>query len=121
MLPPGFRPQALPSLCLCILVLACVVARQQAAPTESPSPPPRLVSSPWSLVPNKVKEVVTRTREKWQWFWSVCAAVLGGGPLGLRRRRSLGAWTPGSEGGGTWRPGSLGLREEGAGDLDPWV
>lgn len=29
MLPPGLRPQALPSLCLCILVLACVVGEEE--------------------------------------------------------------------------------------------
>lgn len=30
-------------------------------------------------------------------------------------------WTPKSEGGGDWGPGLLGVREEGAGDLDSSV
>ncbi|KAF3814698.1 hypothetical protein GH733_016974 [Mirounga leonina] len=29
MLPPGLSPQALPSLCFCILVLACVVGEEE--------------------------------------------------------------------------------------------
>lgn len=45
------------------------LAHQQAVPTESPSPQPGLVSGSWSLLPDKVKVLVTRTREKWQWFW----------------------------------------------------
>ncbi|XP_017526798.1 apolipoprotein C-IV [Manis javanica] len=69
MLLLGRRPQALPSRCLCVLVLAYVMACQQEASAGSPSPSPGLASSSWSLVQGKVEELVTRTRERWQWFW----------------------------------------------------
>ncbi|XP_039105362.1 apolipoprotein C-IV isoform X1 [Hyaena hyaena] len=73
MLVPRRRPEALPSLCFCILVLACVVACQRRVPAASPSTPPSTppgpAASPWSRVQDKVQELVTRAREKWQWFW----------------------------------------------------
>ncbi|CAK6437179.1 unnamed protein product [Pipistrellus nathusii] len=64
MLLPGGRPRALAALCLCAAVLACAVG--------TPSPPLGLASSSWSLVRQKVKELVeplvTKTRERLQWF-----------------------------------------------------
>ena len=45
--------------------LAC----QREVPAATPSMPPEPVDSPWSLMKDKVKTLVTRTREKWQWFW----------------------------------------------------
>ncbi|XP_043454577.1 apolipoprotein C-IV isoform X5 [Prionailurus bengalensis] len=46
-----------------------MVPCQQEVPAATPSMPPELVDSPWSLMKDKVKTLVTRTREKWQWFW----------------------------------------------------
>uniref|UniRef100_A0A8C3WAJ5 Apolipoprotein C-IV n=1 Tax=Catagonus wagneri TaxID=51154 RepID=A0A8C3WAJ5_9CETA len=74
---PGGRPWARPSLCFCILVLACAVACQQdvfeESPTPTATPTPEPTSRPWSLVPSKLKAwmepLVTRTRERWDWFW----------------------------------------------------
>ncbi|XP_047385197.1 apolipoprotein C-IV isoform X1 [Sciurus carolinensis] len=85
----GGRSWALPSLCFCVLVLACIVGEQQGlvrlvdmgtalgadacTPTGTPSPQPGPEKSHWSLVRGKVKELVeplvTRTKERWQWFW----------------------------------------------------
>ncbi|XP_008050032.1 apolipoprotein C-IV [Carlito syrichta] len=65
------RFRALPSLWVCVLALACAVACQQEVPAETlssqPEPEPR--QSRWSQVQGRVKELVTRTREGWQWFW----------------------------------------------------
>ncbi|XP_019674938.2 apolipoprotein C-IV isoform X4 [Felis catus] len=44
-------------------------ACQREVPAATPSMPPEPVDSPWSLMKDKVKTLVTRTREKWQWFW----------------------------------------------------
>ncbi|XP_019281589.2 apolipoprotein C-IV isoform X1 [Panthera pardus] len=44
-------------------------ACQQEVPAATPSLPPEVVDSPWSLMKDKVKTLVTRTREKWRWFW----------------------------------------------------
>ncbi|XP_062032784.1 apolipoprotein C-IV isoform X1 [Lepus europaeus] len=70
MLLPRRGLRTLPSLCLCVLVLAWVVACE---PDETPTPLPAPEESRWSLVPSSVKELVgpllTRTRERWQRFW----------------------------------------------------
>ncbi|XP_008156631.2 apolipoprotein C-IV [Eptesicus fuscus] len=72
MLLPGRRPRALAALCLCAVVLACAVECRRQVPAGTPSPPSSQASSSWSLVSQKVKELVeplvTRTREKLQWF-----------------------------------------------------
>ncbi|XP_050628311.1 apolipoprotein C-IV [Macaca thibetana thibetana] len=68
------RLQDLPALCLCALVLACIGACQSEAYEGTPSPPPKLKMSHWSLVTGRMKEllepVLNRTRDRWQWFWS---------------------------------------------------
>ncbi|XP_036039435.1 apolipoprotein C-IV [Onychomys torridus] len=66
----GCRLQALPSLCLSVLLLACLVASMT---TESLIPTPGPENSRWDLVRARVMEIVnplvTRTRDRWQWFW----------------------------------------------------
>ncbi|XP_037675655.1 apolipoprotein C-IV [Choloepus didactylus] len=64
-------PRALPSLCVCVLVLASAVVCQEEVSAGTPSPsPPRQETSRWSLVREKMKELVTKTRERWQWLWA---------------------------------------------------
>nr|XP_012302182.1 apolipoprotein C-IV [Aotus nancymaae]P0DKW1.1 RecName: Full=Apolipoprotein C-IV; Short=Apo-CIV; Short=ApoC-IV; AltName: Full=Apolipoprotein C4; Flags: Precursor [Aotus nancymaae] len=70
------RLQALPSLCLCVLVLACIGACQSEAYEGTTSPPPEQKMSRWNLVQSRLKELlepaVTRTRDRWQWLgWSL--------------------------------------------------
>ncbi|XP_052567797.1 apolipoprotein C-IV isoform X1 [Peromyscus californicus insignis] len=66
----GCRLQALPPLCLSVLLLACLVASMT---TESLIPTPAPENSRWGLVRARVVEMVsplvTRTRDRWQWFW----------------------------------------------------
>ncbi|XP_057619267.1 apolipoprotein C-IV [Chionomys nivalis] len=66
----GCRLQVLPSLCLSVLLLASLVA---SVTTESLLPTPSPEISRWSLVRARVMELVkplvTRTRDRWQWFW----------------------------------------------------
>ncbi|CAH7387593.1 apolipoprotein C-IV [Phodopus roborovskii] len=66
----GCRMQALPALCLSVMLLACLVA---SVTTESLIPTPSPESSRWSLVRARVMEMVkplvTRTRDRWQWLW----------------------------------------------------
>ncbi|XP_016791670.1 apolipoprotein C-IV isoform X2 [Pan troglodytes] len=49
-------------------------ACQPEAQEGTPSTPPKLKMSRWSLVRGRMKEllepVVNRTRDGWQWFWS---------------------------------------------------
>ncbi|XP_007995349.1 apolipoprotein C-IV isoform X2 [Chlorocebus sabaeus] len=62
-------------LSLLVVVLSMVLeACQSEAYEGTPSPPPKLKMSHWSLVTGRMKEllepVVNRTRDRWQWFWS---------------------------------------------------
>ncbi|EHB18935.1 Apolipoprotein C-IV [Heterocephalus glaber] len=68
MLLPRHGSQALPALSLCILVLACAVAHTSA---EDPSPRTGPEQSSWGLsrLRGLVEPMVTKTRERWQWFW----------------------------------------------------
>ncbi|EGW05331.1 Apolipoprotein C-IV [Cricetulus griseus] len=100
----SFRPQALPSLCLSLLLLGCVVGEESGGlledgklslrqgksgvacdsgqcvsgykasmTTESLIPTLSPENSRWSLVRTRVMEMVkplvTRTKDRWQWFW----------------------------------------------------
>ncbi|XP_004644469.1 apolipoprotein C-IV [Octodon degus] len=60
--------QALP-LCLCVLVLTCAMAHTSA---EDLSPKTDPEESSWGLgrLKGLMEPMVTRTRERWQWFWS---------------------------------------------------
>ncbi|XP_041510217.1 apolipoprotein C-II isoform X2 [Microtus oregoni] len=66
----GCRLQALSSLCLSVLLMASLVA---SVTTESLLPTPTPEISRWSLVRARVMDLVeplvTRTRDRWQWFW----------------------------------------------------
>ncbi|XP_075814760.1 apolipoprotein C-II isoform X2 [Microtus pennsylvanicus] len=66
----GCRLQALSSLCLSVLLMASLVA---SVTTESLLPTPSPEISRWSLVRARVMDLVeplvTRTRDRWQWFW----------------------------------------------------
>ncbi|XP_007941272.1 apolipoprotein C-IV [Orycteropus afer afer] len=83
---PGSRLWVLPFLCFCILLLACtggegergavwgpggwVELCQDDGPSGTPgSPTPKLKESRWSQVQSRMKELWTKSREKWQWFW----------------------------------------------------
>ncbi|XP_051018500.1 apolipoprotein C-IV [Acomys russatus] len=65
-----YRLRALPSLYLSLLLLSCLVA---SVPTESLKPTPGPDTSHWSLVKTRVMKMVeplvTRTKDRWQWFW----------------------------------------------------
>ncbi|XP_073913700.1 apolipoprotein C-IV isoform X3 [Castor canadensis] len=67
---PRCRFWARPSLLFCVLVLVCTVVCESAG---TPSPPTGQDESRWSLVQVRVRELVeslvTKTRERWQWFW----------------------------------------------------
>ncbi|OBS57522.1 hypothetical protein A6R68_11359 [Neotoma lepida] len=67
---PGCRLQALPSLCLSMLLLACLVASMT---TESLIPTPAPKKSHWGLVRARVMEMVkplvNKTKDRWQWLW----------------------------------------------------
>uniref|UniRef100_A0A2K6SHB9 Apolipoprotein C-IV n=1 Tax=Saimiri boliviensis boliviensis TaxID=39432 RepID=A0A2K6SHB9_SAIBB len=50
---------------------------QSEAYEGTPSPPPEQKKSHWNLVQSRMKEflepAVTRTRDRWQWLWSLSA------------------------------------------------
>ncbi|XP_060224625.1 apolipoprotein C-IV isoform X2 [Meriones unguiculatus] len=70
MSPMRYRLWVLPSLCLSLMLLACFVAPTSS---ESLDPTPSPENSRWSLVKARVMKMVepfvTKTRDKWQWFW----------------------------------------------------
>ncbi|XP_006901324.1 PREDICTED: apolipoprotein C-IV [Elephantulus edwardii] len=67
---PGCKSRILPSLCICVLVLACEVVCQDEGSMGSPSPqPPSQVWSRWNMMRGKMNDLVTRTKDKWQQFW----------------------------------------------------
>ncbi|XP_045148917.1 apolipoprotein C-IV [Echinops telfairi] len=58
-------------LCFCLLVLACTVVGQDEDPEGTLDPlAPRQEGNRLSQMQSKLKELMTKTRNKWESFWS---------------------------------------------------